>query len=62
MPDSCAVFGYTNRRSTTSLQFYCRTSERRMKWVTAMRKEKWPAKKTNNAQICNVYSATNELS
>ena len=23
MPDSCAAFGCTNRRSTTSLKFYC---------------------------------------
>ena len=55
MPDSCTAFGCTNRRSTTSLQFYCIPSanqypERRMKWVTAMRREKWLAKKINTAQ------------
>ena len=33
-----------------------------MKWITAMRREKWPAKKINNAQICNSHSATDELS
>ena len=41
MPDSCPAFGCTNRRSTTSLQFYCIPSAKRYpeqritKWVTA---------------------------
>ena len=41
MPDSCAAFGCTNRRSTTSLQFYHIPSARRYpeqritKWFTA---------------------------
>ena len=41
MPDSCAAFGCTNRRSTTSLQFYHIPSVKRYpelritKWVTA---------------------------
>ena len=41
MPDSCAAFGCTNRKSTTSLQFYRiplgkRYPEQRItKWVTA---------------------------
>ena len=41
MPDSCAAFGCTNRRSTTSLQFYRIPSAKRYpelrinKWVTA---------------------------
>ena len=41
MPDSCPAFGCTNRRSTTSLQFYRippakRYPEQRItKWVTA---------------------------
>ena len=40
MPDSCAAFGCTNRRSAT-LQFYCTPSaklypeQRITKWVTA---------------------------
>ena len=41
MPDSCAAFGCTNQKSTTSLQFYCISSAKRYpeqriaKWVTA---------------------------
>ena len=41
MPDSCAAFGCTNRRSTTSLQFYRIPSAKRYpeqritKWFTA---------------------------
>ena len=41
MPDSCAAFGCTNQRSTTSLQFYYIPSakrypeQRETKWVTA---------------------------
>ena len=41
MPDSCAAFECTNRRSTTSLQFYSIPSSKRhpeqriTKWVTA---------------------------
>ena len=41
MPDSCAAFGCTNRRLTTSLQFYRIPSAKRYpelritKWVTA---------------------------
>ena len=41
MPDSCAAFVCANRRSTTSLQFYCIPSAKRYpelritKWVTA---------------------------
>ena len=41
MPDSCAAFGCTNRRSTTSLHFYCIPSaeqypkQRITKWITA---------------------------
>ena len=41
MPDSCAAFGCTNRKSTTSLQFYRIRSAKRYpeqritKWVTA---------------------------
>ena len=41
MSDSCAVFGCTNQRSTTSLQFYRIPSAKRCpelkttKWVTA---------------------------
>ena len=41
MPDSCAAFGCTNRRSTTSLQFYRIPSAKRYpeqritKWVNA---------------------------
>ena len=61
MPGSCAAFG------CTSLEF-CRIPsatrypERRMKWVTAMRREKWLAKKINNAQICSSHFATDEPS
>ena len=67
MPDSCAAFGCTNQRSTTTLQFHHiplakRYPERRMKWVTAMRREKWPAKKINNAQVCSVHFASDEPS
>ena len=41
MPDSCAAFGCTNRKSTTSLQFYRIPSAKRYpeqritKWVNA---------------------------
>ena len=67
MPESCAAFGCTNRRSTTSLQFYRipsvkRYPEQRMKWVTAMRREKRPAKSINNAQICSAHFETDEES
>ena len=63
MPDSCAAFGFTNRRSSTSLQFYRipsakRHPERRIKWVTTMRKEKWPVKKINKARICSAHFVT----
>ena len=45
MLDSCTAFGCTNRRSTTSLKFYCipsakRYREQRKKWVMDMRGEK----------------------
>ena len=33
-----------------------------MKWVTAMRREKWLAKKLNNAQIYSSHFATDEPS
>ena len=67
MPDSCAAFGCTNRRSTTSLQFYRipsakRYPERRIKWVTAVRREKWPAEKINNARICSAHFTTGKSS
>ena len=45
MPDSCTVFGCTNRRSTTFLQFYCISSARRYpeqritKWVTTAKND-----------------------
>ena len=63
MPDSCAAFGCTNRRSNTSLQFYRMPSgkrypERRIKWVTTMRREKWPVEKINNARICSAHFVT----
>ena len=38
MPDSCAAFGCTNRRSTTSLQFYRIPS---VKQYPEQRKTKW---------------------
>ena len=62
VPDSCAAFGCSNRKSTTSLQFYRipsakRCLEGRIKWVTAMRREKWPAEKINNARICSAHFA-----
>ena len=63
MPDGCAASGCTNRRSSTSLQFYCiptakRYPKQRIKWVTAMRTEKWSAEKINNGQICSAHFAT----
>ena len=63
MPDSCAAFGCTNRISSTSLQFYCipsakRHPERRIKWVTAMKREKLPAEKINDTQICSAHFVT----
>ena len=63
MPDSCSAFGCTNRRSSTSLQFYRIPSgkqypERGIKWVTAMRREKWPAEKINNARMCSAHFVT----
>ena len=63
MPDSWAAFGCTNERSSTSLQFYCiplakQHPEQRIKWVTAMRREKWPAEKINNAQIWSAHFVT----
>ena len=63
MPDSCAAFGCTNPRSNTSLQFYRMPSgkrypERRIKWVTTMRREKWPVEKINNARICSAHFVT----
>ena len=67
IPDSCAIFGCSNRMSTTSIQFYRiplakRYPERRMKWVTTMENgEKWLAQKINNAQICARF-ATNKPS
>ena len=63
MRHSCAAFGCTNPRLTTSLQFYYIPSAKRypeqiIKWVTAMRREKWPAKKINSARICSAHFAT----
>ena len=63
MHDSCAAFGCTNRRSSTSLQFYRipsakRHPERRIKWVTTMRREKRPVEKINNARICSAHFVT----
>ena len=53
MSDSGTAFGCTNRRSTNSLQFYHRPSAKRypeqiIKWVTAMRREKWVAQVIKN--------------
>ena len=67
MPNSCTAFGCANQRLITYLQFYCipsakRYTEQRMKWVTAMRREKWLAKKINNAQIYNVHFAADKQS
>ena len=67
MPDSCGAFGCTNWRSSTSLQFYRipsakRYPERRIKWVSAMRREKWPAEKINNARMCSAHLATGKPS
>ena len=64
IPDSCTGFGCTNRRSTTSLQFYRvpsaeRYPGRRIKWVIAMRREKSPAEKINNALIAMQCSFCN---
>ena len=66
-PDSCAAFECTNRRSSTSLQFYCipsakRYPERRIKWVTAMTTEKWSAEKKNNARTCSAHFVTGKPS
>ena len=63
MPESWAAFACTNQRSSTSLQFYCILSaqqypEQRIKWVTAMRREKWPAEKINNTRICKAHFVT----
>ena len=63
MPDSLAASGCTNRRSSTSLQFYGipsakRYPERRIKRVTAMRREKLPAEKINNARIISAHFVT----
>ena len=67
MPESCATFGCTNRRSSTSLQFYLipsakRYPERRIKWVTAMRREKWSAEKINNPRTCSAPFVTGKPS
>ena len=67
MPDSCSRFGCTNRRSTTSVQFYRIPSakqypERRMKWVTDMRREKWPTEKINSTELCSAHFATGKPS
>ena len=67
MLDSCAAFGCTNRISSTSLQFYCipsakRHPERRIKWVTAMRREKWSAEKINNPRTCSAHFVTGKPS
>ena len=53
MSDRGTAFECTNRRSTNSLQFYHRPSakrypEQRIKWVTAMRREKWVAQVIKN--------------
>ena len=63
MPDSCAAFGCTIRRSSTSLQFHRISSakrypERRIQWVTAMRREKQPIDKISNTRICSAHFAT----
>ena len=55
IPGNCTAFGCTNRRSTTSLQFYRISSAkrypvRRMKWSTAMRRD--------SARIRSAYFAT----
>ena len=67
IPDSCAAFRCAYRRSTTSLQLYRITSakrypERRIKWVTAMRREKWSAEKINNPRTCSAHFVTGKPS
>ena len=67
MSDSCAAFGCTNQRSSTSLQFYRipsakRYLERRIKWVTTMWKEKWLAEKINCARISSAHFVTGKPS
>ena len=63
IPDSCAAFRCTNRRSTTSLQFYRIPSAKRYpelritKWVTTKK-----IKKINNARIRGAHFATYRLS
>ena len=67
MLNSCAAFGCTNWRSSTSLQFYRipsakRYPEQKTKWVTALRRAKWPTEILNNAQICSAHFATGKPS
>ena len=64
MPDSCAAFACTNRRSTTSLQFYCIPSakgypeQRITKWLTAENDQL----RKQITHVCSAHFATDKTS
>ena len=67
MPDSCCVYGCTNRRNKENgeISFYrlpttktAKKAERRSRWVSAIHREKWTEKAIDNARICSAHFVT----
>ncbi|XP_047131796.1 THAP domain-containing protein 7-like [Hydra vulgaris] len=71
MPDVCCAFGCSNRRSTQNkgLSFYRiptmeteRKSQLRLKWIAAIRREKWSETAIKSARICSAHFVTGKKS
>nr|XP_047129323.1 uncharacterized protein LOC124809319 [Hydra vulgaris] len=71
MPDVCCAFGCSNRRSTQNegLSFYRiptmeteRKSELRLRWIAAIRREKWSETAIKSARICSAHFVTGKKS
>ena len=69
MPDSCCAVECTNmgQKYYDKIKFYRfptmkteQTTERRTKWITAMKRENWPKseKQIGNARLCSEYFMT----
>ena len=69
MPDSCCAVQCTNMRGKCdeNIKFYRlpnmknqQTTERRKKWVTAVKRENWPKseRQVNNARLCSEHFVT----
>ena len=63
MPDFCCAAGCSNRRiSGSSLNVYRipsgdleKEKERRLKWLNAIRKEKWSEEEIRNSRLCSAH-------